>query len=66
MPNDTDPASTERQRCLAVIDQVIGAAEASKRPAWAREHHAAPWLRAVRDAIASGEDPRQAQAEESA
>jgi hypothetical protein len=41
----------ERTRCLRILDDVIKAAEA-RRP----KHHATPWLQAVRDAVASGQE----------
>jgi hypothetical protein len=44
----------ERQRCLAVLDDMIEAAEKRRKG-----HHATPWLKHARDAVASGIDPRE-------
>lgn len=49
---------SETNRCLRVIDDVMKAAEA-RRPG----HHATPWLKTVRDAVANGTDPDAIDAE---
>lgn len=44
--------NSERRRCVAVIDEMIEAAEAKRKG-----HHATPWLQHARTAIADGVTP---------